>query len=86
MGKYRIPFSIKLETADDKEWAKQHLAQIRAFIQLKAKGEFPCIYPKVYHAEVNEDRAKCPVGIYKNQWVTRSICRKCNETQCDIKR
>ena len=42
----------------------------------------------MYHAEISSDgdRAKCPIGIYKGQWVTMSACRKCKETQCDLRR
>ena len=42
----------------------------------------------MYHAEISKDgdRVKCPIGPYKNQWVTMAICRKCKETQCDLRR
>lgn len=45
--------------------------------------------PDRYHAEVSEntpDMVKCPIGKNKGLWVRQSVCRKCEETQCDIKR
>lgn len=42
----------------------------------------------MYHAEVSEagDMVKCPLGKNKGLWVRESVCRNCQETQCDIKR
>lgn len=43
---------------------------------------------QVYHAVMSEsgDMVKCPIGKNKGLWVRQSVCLKCEETQCDIKR
>lgn len=55
---------------------------------LSAKVESKPQTEQVYHAEVSphNDMVKCPIGEHKGHWVRQATCRKCEETQCDIKR
>lgn len=48
----------------------------------------PQVEADTFHAEVSEagDTVKCPIGRNKGLWLRESVCRKCEETQCDIKR